>query len=129
MAGSALDEATLEALEKSTEMEMRTPRSDGSISGRPIWVVVVDGDAYVRSYLGRRGAWYRRAAADGQAAIGIDDRIVEVGLEPVSDEEVNRQVSGAYRAKYGESSPESTESMVTPEVIETTLRLTRAASA
>jgi hypothetical protein len=125
----ALDEATLGMLDKSIEVEVRTPRSDGSISRRPIWVVVVDGDAYVRSYLGPRGAWYRRAAADGAAAIGVDGRTVEVGIQPVNDEDLNRRVSDAYRAKYGASSPESTESMVTPEVIGTTLRLTRPASA
>jgi hypothetical protein len=125
----ALDEATLGMLDKSIEVEMCTPRSDGSISRRPIWVVVVEGEAYVRSYLGPRGAWYRRAAADGEAAIGVDDQTIEVGLEPVSDEDLNRRVSDAYRAKYGERSPESTESMVTPEVIGTTLRLARPASA
>jgi hypothetical protein len=129
MAGSALDEATLETLDESIEVEMRTPRSDGSISSRPIWVVVVEGDAYVRSYRGKQGAWYRRAAADGEAAIGIDDRTIEVGLEPVGDEDVNRKVSDAYRAKYGRRSPDSTEAMVTTEVIGTTLRFSRRASA
>ena len=65
MAGSALDQGTLERLDQSAEIEMITPRRDGSASRRPIWVVVMDGDAYVRSYLGPRGAWYSRAAADG----------------------------------------------------------------
>jgi hypothetical protein len=128
MAG-ALDEATLETLNDRIEVEMLTPRRDGSISSRPIWIVVVEGDAYVRSYLGQRGAWYRRAAADGAATIRIDDRTIEVGLEPVGDEDVNRQVSDAYRAKYGERSASATDSMVTPEVIGTTLRLTSPASA
>lgn len=129
MAGSRLDEATVAMLDESVEIEMITPRRDGSISRRPTWVVVVDGDAYVRSYRGARGAWYRRAAADREAAIGVDDRTIEVGLEPVSDDDVNRQVSEAYRAKYGERSPESTEAMVTPEVVKTTLRLTYRAAA
>ena len=114
-------------LDKSIEVEMLTPRRDGSISGRPIWVVVMGGDAYVRSYLGPRGDWYRRAQADGGAAIDLDGRTIEVGVQPVNDEDLNRQVSEAYRAKYGASSPESTESMVTPEVTGTTLRLTAAA--
>jgi hypothetical protein len=129
MAGSALDEATLGMLDRSIEVEMLTPRRNGSISRRPIWVVVVEGEAYVRSYLGSRSAWYRRASVDRAAAIGLDDRTIEVGLEPISDEDLNRQVSEAYRAKYGASSPQSTESMVTPEVTGTTLRLTRPASA
>ena len=128
MTGSALDRATLGTLDESIEVEMLTPRRDGSISRRPIWVVVVDGDAYVRSYRGPRSAWYRRAVADGGAAIGVDDRTVEVAVQPVADEDLNREVSEAYRAKYGASSPGPTESMVTPEVIGTTLRLTRPGS-
>jgi hypothetical protein len=128
VAGSALDQETLDALDESGEIEMQTPRRDGSTSTRPIWVVVADGDAYVRSYLGERGAWYRRALADGAATIGVGDRAIEVGVEPAQDEDVNERVSEAFRAKYGERSPGPTDTMVGPEVARTTLRLTRAAA-
>jgi hypothetical protein len=126
MAGSALDQATLDMLDKSIEVEMLTPRRDGSMSRRPIWVVVVDDNPYVRSHLGPRGAWYRRALADGAAAIDVDSRTIDVGVEPAHNEDVIRRVSEAYRAKYGARAPSSTEGMVTPEVSRTTLRLTRA---
>jgi hypothetical protein len=125
MAGSALDRAALVDLDETVELDMVTPRGDGSLSRRPIWVVVVDGNAYVRSYRGESGAWYRRARADGQATIGVDGRTIEVGLEPVSDEETNRKVSDAFRAKYSERSPGPTETMVDDEVSRTTLRLTQ----
>jgi len=69
---------------------MVTPRRDGPLSRRPIWVVVVDGEAYVRSYRGESGGWYRQARADGLATIGVDGRALEVGVEPVSDEETPR---------------------------------------
>jgi hypothetical protein len=82
MAGSGLDRATLARLDESIEVDMATPRRDGSQSCRPIWVVVVDGTAYVRSYRGESGAWYRRARADGRATIGVDGRAIEVGVEP-----------------------------------------------
>jgi hypothetical protein len=123
MAGSGLDPATLANLEESIEVDMVTPRRDGSLSRRPIWVVVVDGDAYVRSYRGESGAWYRRARADGQATIGLDGRAIEVGVEPVSDDETNRKVSDAFRAKYSGRSPRPTETMVNDEVSRTTLRI------
>ena len=126
MSGSGLDKATLDLLDRSIEVEMRTPRRDGSISSRPIWVVVADAEAYVRSYLGPRGAWYRRALADGRAAISAEGQTIDVGVEPARDEDVNRHVSEAFRAKYGESSPGSTETMVNEEVSATTLRLVRA---
>jgi hypothetical protein len=123
MAGPGLDPATLANLEGSIEVDMVTPRRDGSLSRRPIWVVVVDGNAYVRSYRGDRGAWYRRARADGRATIGLDDRAIEVGVEPVSDDETNRKVSDAFRAKYSRRSPGPTETMVNDDVSRTTLRL------
>ena len=125
MAGGPLDQETLDLLDDSIEVEMQTPRSDGSTSRRPIWVVVADGDAYVRSYLGQRGAWYRRARADGAAAIGAGGRTIEVSVEPALDENLNRRVSDAFRAKYGERSAGSTETMVSDEVSATTLRLTQ----
>ena len=119
-----LDQEAIQLLDSSIEIEMVTPRSDGSVSQRPIWVVVVDGDAYVRSYMGERGAWYRRVLADGEASVVADGRTIDVGLEPAPDPDLNDRVSEAFQAKYGERSPGSTETMVTPPVSDTTLRLT-----
>jgi hypothetical protein len=120
----SLDRETLEALDRNREIDIRTPRRDGSVSNRPIWVVVVDGEAYVRSWKARRGAWYRRVLEDRRAVIAVDGREIDIGLEPEQDEEINRRVSDAFRAKYGERARQSTEEMVTPEVSRTTLRLT-----
>jgi hypothetical protein len=127
MTSDALDPATLDMLAENEEVDMRTPRRDGSVASRPIWVVVTGGEAYVRSYRGPRGAWYRRALADGKAAVGVGGSVVDVGVEPAADEAVNARVSDAFRAKYGERHPGSTDAMVEPpEVVATTLRLTRA---
>jgi hypothetical protein len=120
-----LNEETIEALDRTREVEIRTPRRDGSTSRRPIWVVVVDGEAYVRSWKARRGAWYRRALTDRRATLGLGDRAIDVGLEPAEDEALNRRVSEAFWAKYGARARRSTEEMVTPEVSRTTLRVTR----
>jgi hypothetical protein len=125
MSGSSLDQHTLDTLDQSIEVDMITPRRDGSLSRRAIWVVVTGGEAYVRSYRGEGGAWYRRARADGQATIGLNGDTVEVGAEPVSDEETNAEVSDAFRAKYAERSPGPTATMVNDEVSRTTLRLTQ----
>ena len=65
MAASPLDSSTIDRLDAAIEVDAQTPRSDGSTSSRPIWVVVAGGDAYVRSYRGTSGAWYRRATTDG----------------------------------------------------------------
>jgi hypothetical protein len=87
----------------------------------PIWAVVVDDEAYVRSYRGEGGAWYRRALRDGRMTLeGVDVRV-----EPERDDALNERISEAFRAKYGARSPESTEAMLRPEIVATTLRLTR----
>jgi hypothetical protein len=85
----------------------------------PIWAVVVDGEAYIRSYHGESGAWYQRALRERR----IDLEGIEAGVEPEHDPALNQRISDAFRAKYGERSPESTAAMVTPEVAATTLRL------
>jgi len=109
-----LDPDALEMLDRTREVHVATPGKPV-----PIWAVVVDGEAYVRSYHGERGAWYRRALREGRVEI----EGVEAGVEPERDPDVNERVSDAFRAKYGSRSPGSTEAMVTPEVVATTLRL------
>lgn len=123
MAHSGLDRATLDLLDRSIEVDARTPRRDGSESSRPIWVVVVDGDAYVRSFLGARGAWYRRALADGRLTLVADGTTITASVEPDLDPERNRRVSEAFEAKYGAQSPGPTATMIDAEVSRTTLRL------
>jgi hypothetical protein len=127
VADPPLDPATLELLDRSIEADMLTPRRDGSMSRRPIWVVVVGGEAYVRSYRGEQGAWYRRVRRDGRAALAMDGETLEVTLEPEHGEGVNERVSDAFRAKYSARSPGPTKTMVNAEVSRTTLRLGPAA--
>ena len=123
MSEGRFDHRTLVRLENIEEVEMRTPRSDGSASSRQIWIVVVDGAPYVRSYAGERGAWWRRAKADGEAELGVEDDTLSVRVAPAAGGALDDQVSDAYRAKYGRHWPGPTEAMLTPPVVATTLRL------
>ena len=116
------DHRTLVRIEEAEEVEMRVARGDGTPTARPIWIVVVDGAPYVRSYLGERGLWYRRACAEGRAELGVEGHDVPVAIVPAAGE-LDERVSDAYRAKYGRHSPGPTEGMVTPPVVATTLRL------
>jgi hypothetical protein len=118
-----LDADVLDLLDRAIEVDVVTSRRDGSESRLPIWVVVADGEAYVRSFKGEQGAWYRRARADGRATIEAEGRSVPVALEPEDDPEVNRRISEELQRKYGERSPRPTAIMVNPEVSATTLRL------
>jgi hypothetical protein len=104
-------------LDRTLEVHVATPTEP-----LPIWAVVVDDQAYVRSFHGERGAWYRRALREGRIEIeGIEARV-----EPERDPDVNARISDAFRAKYGTRSPSSTAAMITPEVAATTLRLASA---
>jgi hypothetical protein len=98
---------------------MRTPPG----TARPVWVVVVDGAPYVRSYAGERGWWYRVARREGRAELGVEGATVAVRVEPAGGDGLDERISDAYQAKYGRHWPGPTEAMVTPEVIATTLRL------
>src|SRR3954452_4909856 len=102
MAGSPLDQATLDLLDQRRESDMLTPRRDGSTSSRPVWIVVVDGEAYVRSYCGPSGAWYRGALADGWAVLVVNGRTIDVAAEHERYEVLNGRVSYAFVAKYVE---------------------------
>jgi len=123
MAAGRFDHRTLLLLTEADEIEMRTPRGDGSVSSRPIWVVVVDHVPYVRSYAAERGRWYRRARADGQAELGLEGETLAVRVVPDGGSGLDEKISAAYHAKYGRHAPGPTEAMVTPPVVATTLRL------
>jgi hypothetical protein len=104
----------LQLLDSQREVHVATPSKR-----LPIWAVVVDGEAYIRSYHGERGAWYQRALREGRISVeGIEARV-----EPERDPSLNARIDEAFRAKYQASSPSSTAGMVTPEVAATTLRL------
>jgi hypothetical protein len=110
----SLSPDVIQMLDRKREVHVATSRKR-----LPIWAVVVDDEAYVRSYRGEHGAWYRRALRNGRIEIeGIEARV-----EPERDPELNERISDAFRAKYGERSPSSTDTMVTPQVAATTLRL------
>jgi hypothetical protein len=104
----------IETLDSKPEVHVATPSKR-----LPIWSVVVDGEAYVRSVRGERGAWYRRAVRAGRLEI----EGIEALVEPERDQEVNERVSDAFRAKYGERSPGPTAAIVRPEAVATTLHL------
>jgi hypothetical protein len=111
-------------LDRLHEIGLRTRSRNGSWSSRPIWIVVVAGEPYIRSAFGTRSAWYRRVRADGQADIEVGDETLQVRLEPVDDEALNGRISDAYCAKYSPSWPGPTATLIGTEARATTMRLT-----
>jgi hypothetical protein len=114
-------------LAEAEEVEMLVPGPDDSMTSRPIWIVVVDGVPYVRSYRGRHGKWWQRVHRDREGVLRIGRTRVPFSAKPLTkrelEGELNRRVSEAYKEKYGRRWPQYVRTMVSPEVAGTTLRL------
>jgi hypothetical protein len=67
-----------------------------------IWVVVVDGRVFVRSWGVKHSGWYRTWRTDpvGVMTTPGSNREIPVRARPVRSERLKRAVSGAYAAKY-----------------------------
>jgi hypothetical protein len=121
MTGFPADDAELMRVARTVDIET----SAGS--GRPvhrtvIWIVIDDdGRAYVRSFRGRAGRWYRELVANPEGAIHVGSRRVPIRAEHANGDGVIA-CSRLLRAKY-RSSRGSLMSMVRDEVLDTTLRL------
>lgn len=120
-----LESDVLAHLAATEEIVLETRRRDGRGRRTPVWVVVVNGQAYVRSWHGARGAWYRDLLRDPTAGLHAGDRTVTVKAAPVDDARIIEQVSQAYRQKYDFSAyaRRYAGEMVLPETLPTTTRL------
>ncbi|MEU9715058.1 DUF2255 family protein [Streptomyces sp. NPDC047976] len=116
----------MDTFEDPVEIVLWTRHEDGRWSARPLWMVLVDGRAYVRSAFGRRSAWYRRVLGRADVRIETASGRLPVALRPVGDSGLVRRVSEAYRAKYGLCWPGPVASVNGPEAAATTLCLTDA---
>jgi hypothetical protein len=115
-----LTDAQLTWLDETKEVRIETFSSRSSPK-TIIWVVVADGQVYVRSVRGDDGHWYQRALANPLAAIDIAGDRVEFRAVPVDDAEEILAVSEALRAKYRPGG--SLDRMTRDDVLDNTLRL------
>ena len=117
----------LRLLDETKEVRIEIRRDGDSPEHRTIiWVVVVDGEVFVRSVRGSRGRWYREISSNPEGALHVADDRIPVRATPAADDTTVDAVSAAIRAKYQKSSPASTEAMVRPETLATTLKLSPA---
>ena len=108
-------------LDRVKEVDVETFSASGAVHRVPIWVVVVDGMAYVASVNAQRGRWYRELSARDGALI-VNGQRVAIHAVPVSDPAIRERVSEAFGRKYRSSSA-SLALMQRPDVLATTLRL------
>ena len=122
MAGK--NEELLWKLAESDEVDIETRRDKKSPLHRTtIWIVPTKAGPYVRSFKGKKGRWYQEALANPQVTIRVGRRKVAARAEPEKNSAVIREVSAAYREKYGERWPDETAPMLRRSVLPTTLRL------
>lgn len=110
----------LELLDRTGEVEIETRRGDRSYR-TVIWVVVDDGEVFVRSVRGELGQWYQRARDNPEVTLHADSESIEARAVPAQDEESVSRVDEALGAKYRPG--RSLDSMLREEVLDTTMRL------
>jgi hypothetical protein len=116
---SKFDADTLRALRDTEEVTIRTDKH--LKTAVVIWVVVADGEVFVRSARGAKGRWYRDLAAGGSATLEVAGRRLAVQATPATDQASIARASREYLSKY-RTSP-YVQSVVRAEVLPTTLRL------
>jgi hypothetical protein len=110
---------------ESDEVQIETRRDAKSPAHRTtIWIVPTRDGVYVRSVRGKRGRWWQEATANPRVTVHVGREKVEAQAEPDKNPSVIKEVSDAYREKYGERWPGPTESVLKPSTLDTTLRLT-----
>lgn len=123
MSGS-FDAETLRLLHETAEVRIETRRDAEAAEHRTIiWVVVVDGEVFVRSVRGPKGRWFQEIQGHPEGALHVEDRRVPVRAVLETDNPTTEAVSEAIRSKYEERWPGPTAAMLRSDVRSTTLRL------
>jgi hypothetical protein len=111
-----------ERLETLREVDIETrPAADGPVHRTTIWVVVAEGEVYVRSEYGEKARWFRELMASPDALLHVGSEAVPVHAARADDPESVERASAGYRAKYGDSS--AMRVMLRDEIAPTTVRL------
>ena len=118
------DPETLDLLDKTQEVHIETRRDEDAPAHRTIvWVVVVDGEVFVRSVRGPKGRWYREISGNPTGALHAGDQRISVRAAPARDTPITQAVSDAFGSKYERDWPGPTAAMLRPEALPTTLKL------
>lgn len=89
----------VEALDSGKMLRIRAGRQPHRFIG--IWVVVVNGRAFVRSWSIKPRSWYRTFLEDPVGAIELDGREIPVRAVRTKSESLNDAIDRAYLTKYG----------------------------
>jgi hypothetical protein len=116
------EEALTERIDGTQIVEIETVRRSGDHRRTAVWVVTDGRDVYVRSVRGTRGRWYVDFVERPEGMLHVGDESVPVRAVAATDPASVELVSDLFRMKYRRQRA-STESMIQPKTLETTLRL------
>jgi hypothetical protein len=111
----------LERMATAEEVDIETQGPGGPAHRTTIWIVVDDGEVFVRSVRGKAGRWFKDAEANPAVAIHVDGRRLPATAIPATDPDSVERTTRAIRAKY-EGIP-GFDPMIQPDVFDATLRL------
>jgi hypothetical protein len=108
-------------LDTAEEVEIETQAPDQEARRTTIWVVVDDGEAFVRTFKGPDSRWYRDAVANPAVAIHVAGRRLPATAIPATDPDSIERTSAGFTRKYARDP--AAKAMIAPAVLDTTLRL------
>jgi hypothetical protein len=109
-------------LESVEEVDIETSRGAAAPAHRTtIWVVVGDGEVFVRSLNGEDGRWYRELMANPDAVLHVEGDAIPVRATAAADQGSVARATEGFRSKYGDSP--YLDSMIREEIVPTTVRL------
>jgi hypothetical protein len=119
----AFDPEYLQLINTTDEADVETQRASGERVRTTVWILTDRQHVYVRSERGTRGHWYRDFVARPEGAIHVAGRRVPIRAVPATDPASIALVNDLFRDKYGRRHRASTQVMLQPKTLETTLRL------
>jgi deazaflavin-dependent oxidoreductase (nitroreductase family) len=96
------DQQFIDALDDSREVDLTVAgRRSGRESTRPVWFVRANGKIQLVPIYGTDSAWYKNLVATPTVRLAVGGREVEARAIPVTDSRRVADITGAFRAKYG----------------------------
>lgn len=91
-----------------------------------VWVVVIDGRAFVRPWFNKSNSWYRAFLDEPRGVLQVGEREVAIRMTPARGEKLLDAIDAAYAAKYPTpASRKWVRGFATPRRRATTLEIRR----
>jgi hypothetical protein len=118
----SFEQEDLDRLASIEELEIETQAPGGPAHRTVIWIVVDDGNAFVRSFRGEAGRWFQEATANPAVTLHFDGRRIPATAIPATDPDSIERISAALRTKYAHD-PTSLATMLEPPKLHCNFRL------